>query len=325
MTPLVRFLPVGLRARLARNFTLWGLVTRPAPDTVASRVRSIRLLTPGDMRRLFPDARSAPGTPVRTHEVSGCRQGRHAHVIREVGHDAERDLPGCLPRRPLPRPARPVPDPRALPRRGGAQRRPAGLAGGEPEGLRALLREQRWRVVRPGADRATRAVGNDWPPHAETMVGLARLANVRACVTAALADGVPGDLVETGVWRGGTAIYMRAILAALGDAGRTVWACDSFDGLPEADAERFPDRRPPPPPRAPRAGRGPRAGPGQLRPLRPARRPGPVRAGVVPRHAARSSPPRSAPSPCCASTATCTSRRSTPSPTWSRWWRRAGS
>jgi SAM-dependent methyltransferase len=57
MTPLVQFLPVGLRARLARNFTLWGLITRPAPDTVASSVRSIRLLTPSDMRRLFPDAR----------------------------------------------------------------------------------------------------------------------------------------------------------------------------------------------------------------------------------------------------------------------------
>ena len=71
--------------------------------------------------------------------------------------------------------------------------------GGEPDGLRDLLRERRWRVVRPGADRATRAVGNDWPPHAETMVGLARLANVRECVTTALADGVPGDLVETGV------------------------------------------------------------------------------------------------------------------------------
>jgi O-methyltransferase len=112
--------------------------------------------------------------------------------------------------------------------------------GGEPDGLRDMLRERRWRVVRPGADRETRAVGNDWPPHAETMVGLARLANVRDCVTTALADGVPGDLVETGVWRGGTAIYLRAILAALGDTDRTVWACDSFAGLPEADAERFP-------------------------------------------------------------------------------------
>jgi O-methyltransferase len=109
-----------------------------------------------------------------------------------------------------------------------------------PDDLRTLLRERGWRLVRAGADRATRAVGNDWPPHAETMVGLARLANVLDCTARALADGVPGDLVETGVWRGGTAIYLRAILAALGDDERRVWACDSFEGLPEADADRFP-------------------------------------------------------------------------------------
>jgi len=112
--------------------------------------------------------------------------------------------------------------------------------GGEPEGLRDMLRKRGWRVVRAGADRETRAVGYDWPPHAETMVGLARLANVRELTRAVLADGVPGDLVETGVWRGGTAIYMRALLAAAGDTDRTVVACDSFEGLPEADAERFP-------------------------------------------------------------------------------------
>lgn len=112
--------------------------------------------------------------------------------------------------------------------------------GGEPDGLRDLLREQRWRVVRSGADRETRAVGNDWPPTAETMVGLARLANVLDCTSRALADDVPGDLVETGVWRGGTAIYLRAILEALGDEDRTVWACDSYEGLPEADAEKYP-------------------------------------------------------------------------------------
>ena len=112
--------------------------------------------------------------------------------------------------------------------------------GGEPDGLRTLLREQRWRIVRPGADRTTRAVGNDWPPTAETMVGLARLENVLDCTARALADGVPGDLVETGVWRGGTAIFLRGILAALGDQTRRVWACDSFRGLPEADADRYP-------------------------------------------------------------------------------------
>jgi hypothetical protein len=112
--------------------------------------------------------------------------------------------------------------------------------GGEPAELRDQLRQQGWRVVRRGADRATRAVGSDWPPHAETMVGRARLANVRELTQTALADGVPGDLVETGVWRGGTSIYLRAVLAAAGDTARTVWACDSFEGLPEADAERFP-------------------------------------------------------------------------------------
>jgi len=51
--------------------------------------------------------------------------------------------------------------------------------GGEPEGLRDMLRKRGWRVVRRGADRETRAVGHDWPRHAETMVGSARLANVR--------------------------------------------------------------------------------------------------------------------------------------------------
>ncbi len=112
--------------------------------------------------------------------------------------------------------------------------------GGEPDGLRALLRERRWRVVQPGADRSVRAVGNDWPPTAETMVGLPRLDTVRGGTARALADGVPGDLVETGVWRGGTAILLRGILAALGDETRRVWACDSFQGLPEADAERYP-------------------------------------------------------------------------------------
>jgi O-methyltransferase len=111
---------------------------------------------------------------------------------------------------------------------------------GDPEEMRALLRSRGWRLVQAGASREVRAVGNDWPPQAETMVGLARLANVHQCVTTALVDGVPGDLVETGVWRGGTSIYFRAILAALEDPDRRVWACDSFEGLPEADAERFP-------------------------------------------------------------------------------------
>ena len=44
--------------------------------------------------------------------------------------------------------------------------------------------------------------GHDWPARAETMIGLKRMANIRMTVESVLADGVPGDLVETGVWRG---------------------------------------------------------------------------------------------------------------------------
>lgn len=50
-------------------------------------------------------------------------------------------------------------------------------------------------------------------------------------------DGVPGDLIETGAWRGGMTIMMRAALNAYGDETRCVWVADSFQGLPEADPE----------------------------------------------------------------------------------------
>ena len=111
---------------------------------------------------------------------------------------------------------------------------------GDPDELRSTLRSMGWRLVMSSGDPSKREVGNDWPPTAETMVGRARLDNVLDCTARALVDGVPGDLVECGVWRGGTAIFLRAILAAFGDPERRVWACDSFEGLPEADADRYP-------------------------------------------------------------------------------------
>lgn len=79
-----------------------------------------------------------------------------------------------------------------------------------------------------------RTHGLDWPPAAETMVGLRRLENIEHCVKQALADQVPGDLVETGVWRGGSCILMRGILKAYGIADRSVWLADSFAGLPQS-------------------------------------------------------------------------------------------
>lgn len=91
-----------------------------------------------------------------------------------------------------------------------------------------------------GFDADTRAVGRDWPARAETMIGTARMRNLRTACETVLAEGVPGDFIETGVWRGGACIYMRAILEACGDAERRVFVADSFQGLPPPDPEAFP-------------------------------------------------------------------------------------
>ena len=90
-------------------------------------------------------------------------------------------------------------------------------------------------------DAEQRCDGRDWPTEAETMIGMKRLDNLQGCVESALRDGVPGDLVETGVWRGGAAILMRGVLRAYGDTSRVVWLADSFAGLPRPSAENYPE------------------------------------------------------------------------------------
>jgi O-methyltransferase len=84
-----------------------------------------------------------------------------------------------------------------------------------------------------------RLLGDYWPVRAHTMIGLKRLDNIQFCVETAIKDGIPGDLVETGVWRGGACIFMRAILKAYADTTRTVWVADSFAGLPPPNAADY--------------------------------------------------------------------------------------
>ena len=91
-------------------------------------------------------------------------------------------------------------------------------------------------------DPVKRSEGRDWPAEAETMIGLKRLDQLQACITDVLASGVPGDLIEAGVWRGGSAIFMCAVLEAYRDTGRLVWVADSFAGLPKPDGRYQQDR-----------------------------------------------------------------------------------
>lgn len=86
-----------------------------------------------------------------------------------------------------------------------------------------------------------RAIGLDWPVNGLTMTGLERLDDLQECVETVVRDGVPGDLIEAGTWRGGSSILMRATLDSLGVDDRTVWLADSFNGFPTPDDEAFPE------------------------------------------------------------------------------------
>jgi hypothetical protein len=85
-----------------------------------------------------------------------------------------------------------------------------------------------------------REEGRIWPGYADTMIGLRRLDNLQFCVETAIRERIEGDFIETGVWRGGACILMRACLVAHGVHDRRVYVADSFEGLPKPDAGKFP-------------------------------------------------------------------------------------
>lgn len=89
-------------------------------------------------------------------------------------------------------------------------------------------------------DPKLREYGWDWPSIAHSMIGRQRMANLRYLAESALFNRVPGDFIETGVWRGGACIYLKAVLEAYGVKNRRVWAADSFAGLPPPNEAAYP-------------------------------------------------------------------------------------
>lgn len=81
-------------------------------------------------------------------------------------------------------------------------------------------------------DKEIRENGDDWPMFGFTMTGHKRLNNIQFCVENILKKGTLGDFVETGVWRGGSSIFMQALLKINDVKDRKVWLADSFEGMP---------------------------------------------------------------------------------------------
>lgn len=107
--------------------------------------------------------------------------------------------------------------------------------------LHRLLKTRNFAIAKiKRVDREERLNGYDWPANALTMIGLTRLNNIENCVRTIINEHVEGDFIETGVWRGGATILMKALLNELEIKDRAVWLADSFEGLPKPNAEKYP-------------------------------------------------------------------------------------
>lgn len=90
----------------------------------------------------------------------------------------------------------------------------------------------------------TRRGAHPWPSRAHSMLGPHRLRSLRELTERTLNENIPGDYIETGVWRGGACILMRGVLAAYDVRDRKVIVADSFEGLPKPNADKYPaDKR----------------------------------------------------------------------------------
>jgi len=100
--------------------------------------------------------------------------------------------------------------------------------------MRAILQRVRHPYL-------TRRGALAWPARAHTMIGPKRLRNLRELVECTIREDIPGDYIETGVWRGGACILIRGILAAYGINNRRVFCADTFRGLPRPNPKQYPE------------------------------------------------------------------------------------
>lgn len=68
---------------------------------------------------------------------------------------------------------------------------------------------------------------------AYTMTSIERMHGLWASVRHIVRHAIPGDLVECGVWRGGSSMLIARTLLSLGEPQRRLWLYDTFAGMTE--------------------------------------------------------------------------------------------
>ncbi|MGZ5277203.1 MAG: TylF/MycF/NovP-related O-methyltransferase [Caldimonas sp.] len=95
------------------------------------------------------------------------------------------------------------------------------------------------------ADRRSAAIADLAPADRElvvlvepfTMTSLDRRASLLGAVDHIVRHRIAGDIVECGVWRGGSMMLAALALMARGDTTRDLWLYDTFEGMSEPGAE----------------------------------------------------------------------------------------
>ena len=64
-----------------------------------------------------------------------------------------------------------------------------------------------------------------------TMTSMARRAALVDSVRHIVREGIPGDIAECGVWRGGSMMLVAKVLLSLGEKSRLLYLYDTFDGM----------------------------------------------------------------------------------------------
>lgn len=94
-----------------------------------------------------------------------------------------------------------------------------------------LIRRTEPPVAQPDLEPEFFALHTRCAPY--TMTSVERVYALRQAVTYVSRHGIQGDIVECGVWRGGSMMAAALTLLSLGDTTRTLWLYDTFEGMSE--------------------------------------------------------------------------------------------
>jgi len=71
----------------------------------------------------------------------------------------------------------------------------------------------------------------------QTMTSIERMYALYSATSYIVKNGLPGDFVECGVWRGGSVMLMASTLLRCGDTTRDLWLYDTFRGMTTPGAD----------------------------------------------------------------------------------------